>query len=205
MSLDAAIALATVAEAKVVLKIPSGTTSEDTVLEDLINRASAHANKHTGRQLLLARFTEFYDGDGSDELMLNNYPVGTLTSVHDDPLRDFAAGSLLVVDDDYILDAAAGIISAMSGHPAFLKGKATVKVVYTAGYALASVPHDLKEAVLMMVQHHYKRMYQDQRIGLASESIGDQTFTYSEEAIPKKAKATLDRYRRKSSGSYGHA
>lgn len=204
MSLDSTIALATVAEAKVVLKVPSGST-EDAVLEDLINRASAWANRHTGRQLLEADYEEFYDGDGSDELMLNNYPVLEIASVHDDPIREFGASSLLVEDTDFLVDAAAGILTGLPGHPVFFRGKRTIKVAYSAGYADDAIPHDLKDAVLMIVQHHYKRMYQDQRIGLASETIGDQTFTYSEKDIPAKAQTTLDRYRRKSSGNYGHA
>lgn len=205
MSLDATIALCSVAEARAALKIDSANTSETSILEDLINRASSFANKFTGRQLLQASFAEYYDGDGSGELMLNNYPIQSVTTVHDDPNRDFGASSLLVVDDDYVLDTAGGIILAMAGHPAFLSGRRSIKVVYSAGYASGSIPYDLKEAVLMIVQHQYKRVYQDQRIGLASETIGDHTMQYSEDAIPKKAKEVLTRYRRINSGDVGHA
>jgi uncharacterized phiE125 gp8 family phage protein len=202
MSLDSAIALASAAEARVVLKI-SG-SGEDTILEDLINRASAFANKFTGRQLLEAAITEYYDGDGTDELALNNYPVSAVTSVHDDVLRVFGSTTEIVAGDR-ILDGAAGIIKLWNSAFSFIKGKRNVRVVYTAGYPSASIPHDLKEAVLMIVQHHYKRVYQDQRIGLASETISDHTIQYSEDAIPKKAADTLARYRRINSGNLGHA
>jgi uncharacterized phiE125 gp8 family phage protein len=202
MSLDTTIALASVAEARAVLKI--GGAGEDTILADLINRASAFANKFTGRQLLEADFTEYYDGDGTDELTLNNYPVSDVESLHDDTLRAFGSDTE-IDEDDIILDGAAGIIKLWNGTFTFLKGKRNVKVVYTAGYADDAVPHDLKEAVLMIVQHHYKRVYQDQRIGLASETVGDHTMQYSEEAIPKKAADTLARYRRINSGNLGHA
>jgi uncharacterized phiE125 gp8 family phage protein len=205
MSVDSTIALVTLAQARLALKVPAATVDavQDAALEDMINRASAFANKWTGRWLLLKSYTEYYDGDGGNSLMLKNYPVDTLTSVHDDPLRVFGA-STLIAASDYILDAAGGIIRLWNNAVTFLQGRANIKVVYTAGYPLASVPYDIQEAVLMIVQHQYKRVYQDQRIGLASETIGDHTMQYTDDAIPKKAKEVLERYRLKHSANYGH-
>jgi len=43
--------------------------------------------------------------------------------------------------------------------------------------------------------YSYKRHYQDQRIGLQSETIGQKTIAFTNESIPKKAQAILDQYR----------
>ncbi len=206
MSLDAAVALVSVAQAKVLLKIPTGTTSEDSLLEDLINRASALAEKFVGRKLVSAQRTEYHDGDGSTQLILNYRPVTAVASVHVDALRDWGADTAVDVAEDLILDGGAGMIDLFNNGGAFTKGRSNVRVVYTAGYvAGTTVPHDLEEAVLLIVQHHYKRLYQDGRIGLVSETLDDRTMSYSQDAIPPKARDVLDRYRDPLAPGLGHA
>jgi hypothetical protein len=78
-----------------------------------------------------------------------------------------------------------------------LKGRGNIKVVYVAGYKDSTdnlVPYDLQEAALLVCQHMYKRHYQDGRIGLSSETVGDRTFNYDADAIPKKAKEIIAAY-----------
>jgi uncharacterized phiE125 gp8 family phage protein len=204
MSLDTAVALVAVADARTVLKIAG--SSEDTVLADLINRASALASKYAGRQLVSTQRTEYYDGDGDRQLILNHRPVTAVASVYIDGLRTFGADTLVDSAADLITDGAAGILELWNNGGSFTKGRANVKVTYTAGYVAGStVPHDLEEAVLLIVQHHYKRIYQDGRIGLQSETLDDRTLTYSQDAIPPKAKMILERYRDVLSPGGGHA
>jgi uncharacterized phiE125 gp8 family phage protein len=198
-------ALIDVATVKEALKIPTATTSEDTVLGSMISRASILANKFAGRTFLQQTYTEYYDGDGTDTLMVNNYPIGAVTSLYDSTDRVFDSGSAIDVTDDVMIDADAGIVRLWNNAIAFNTGKANIKIVYTGGYALASMPYDIQEAVILIVQHQYRRIYQDQRIGLASETIGDHTMQYVEDWIPKKAKEILERYRVKHSANYGHS
>src|SRR5262245_54566045 len=109
MSVDATIALCTLDELKEAVRA-TGTSTDDTALEHLVDRASMFANTYCGRQLLQKSYVEFYDGDGTKELMLNNYPIVSVTHLYDDPNRDYDASTELVADDDYLLESKAGII-----------------------------------------------------------------------------------------------
>lgn len=196
MAVDANVALVTVTQAKTWLKI-SG-SSEDTLLESFIDRAGDLANRFTGRHLKTKSYTEYYDGNGTAQIILRNHPATTLTSIHIDAMRAWGSESAVDVSADVMLDGAAGIIRLWNNGGLFTKGRGNVRVIYVAGYKDSAnnlVPYDLQEAALLIVAHSYKRHYQEQRIGLQSETIADRTFNYSDEAIPKKAEAILKRYR----------
>jgi len=137
--------------------------------------------------------TEYYDGDGDNELMLKQYPVSALTNLYDDVLRAFGAGTAINIASDVVLDSEKGIVRLWNQAVAFNVGIANVKVVYTAGYA--TVPETIKEAVLIYVGHLYRRLYQDQRFGVSSETIGDRTTTFAGDVVPAKSKALLMPYR----------
>jgi uncharacterized phiE125 gp8 family phage protein len=206
VSVDAAVALITIADLKPFLKIPTGTTSEDSLLEDFVNRASAFAAKFVGRSLVSAARTEYYSGDGKPELILNSRPVTAVASVHIDSLRQWGSDTAVIVADDVIVDGGAGIIELWNNAGVFPKGRGNIRVVYTAGYvAGTTVPYDLREAVIMIAQHHYKRIYQDGRIGLLSETLDDRTLAYSQDSIPPKAADILKRYRDVLAPGLGHA
>lgn len=192
---DADVALITLAQAKTFLKITA--SDEDQLLCDFISRAGDFANTYTGRHLKSKEWTEYYDGDGSAILQVRNYPITTLTSLNDDSLRTWTSATDKDVSADVMLDGPAGIIRLWNNGGRFLRGRGNVRVVYTAGYKDATnnlVPYDLQEASLLIVMHTYKRVYQDQRIGLQSETIGQRTLSYKDDAIPPKAKLILDSY-----------
>lgn len=190
--LDTTNALVDLDTAKTFLKIAS--EEEDGIVESLINRASAWANQYTGRLLKSRAITEYQDGPcGGDHIILRQYPVTALTSVHDDPLRVFGASTQVAAGDIY-LDGDNGTVEFLNG-VVLATGKASVKIVYTGGYAAASIPADIQEAVLIYIGHAYRREYLDQKMGVSSETIGDRTTTYSQAPIPEKAKALLAPYR----------
>lgn len=191
MALDTTNALVSLAEAKTFLKITA--SSEDSVIEDFINRASIWANDYTGRLLKSRANTDYYDGNGGNVLSLNQYPVTTLTSLNDDTDRVFGSGTAINVSTDVILNTDAGIVTLFNQATAFSVGTMNIKVVYTAGYTTA--PETVKEAVLLYVGHIYRRQYADQKFGVQSETIGDRTTTYSTDDFVGKAKALLNPYR----------
>ena len=75
--------------------------------------------------------------------------------------------------------------------PYFMPGQRTVKVIYRAGYE--TIPADLRRAVVMMTAHLYYKADR-QRQNLQSESMGDASVTYLNEAIPKEVVELLKPY-----------
>ncbi|HMX42100.1 MAG TPA: phage head-tail connector protein [Elusimicrobiota bacterium] len=185
MALDTTNALVSLAEAKTFLKISA--SSEDSVIEDFINRASIWANDYTGRRLKSRSNSDVYDGDGSDILLLRDYPVNavTLFQIVDEPVP-------LIIYEDFSLNAENGIIKTKNGRM-ITKGFQNVTITYTAGYS--TPPETIKEAVLLYVGHLYRRQYADQKFGVQSETVGDRTTTYGSDDIIPKAKALLNPYR----------
>jgi len=189
---DASIAIVTPTKLKAWLKI-SG-TSEDTILAAICNRANKYAVNYMGRNPVSTTYTEYYDGNGSGILLLNNYPIINLTSLNDDSNRDFGSATAIDVAADVLLYEDSGMVRLWNKKVAFYKGLANVKVVYVAGYAV--IPYDMEEAVLLIAMQTYKRIYQDQRIGLTSESLGEHTMSYSDDEMPKRSKMILNAYRK---------
>lgn len=207
---DPLVALITLAQAKAMLHIATGTVADDAVIADMVNRASVLAASATGRKLVSAAFTEYYNGDFSDTLMLRNWPIITLTSLYDDPLHEFPSITQIDLTRDAIVDKEGAIVRLWNQRTRWLTGKGNIRAIYTAGFVspgagTSTVPYDLQEAVGLIVQHQYRRAYLDQRIGLQSETVGDRTFTYSEDAIPKKADMILKGYRSPPCPQFSHA
>lgn len=188
MALDTVNALVSLSEAKAFLKITA--SSEDGMIETMINRASIWANDYTGRMLKSRNFDEYYDGDCSSCLILRNAPITAITFIRQDIDRVFQTETT-IDSGDYFWDANTGIVTLKDG--AFLQGKKTLYVNYTAGYTTA--PESIKEAVLIYVGHSYRRQYADQKFGVSSETVGDRTTTYTGDEIPAKAKLLLNPYR----------
>lgn len=192
MPIDTTNALVDLDAVKEFLKITS--EEENGVLESLVNRASAWANRYTGRLLKSRAITEYQDGPcGSDHVILREFPVTVLTSIHDDPDRAFGASTQIAATDLY-LDSDNGTVELLNG-VRFLAGKASVKIVYTGGYAAGSIPADIQEAVLLYIGQAYRREYLDQKFGVSSETIGDRTTSYATQDAPPRAKALLDPHR----------
>lgn len=106
---------------------------EDRFLRSLILSASARIETNCNRVFRRQRLTEYHSGEGDPRiLMLDQYPVQRIISIHDDPLREFTDASL--IDPSYYsVDQKTGIVQ-MIGDGAFQAGKLNIKVVYEAGY-----------------------------------------------------------------------
>lgn len=191
MAIDTVNQLVSLDDVKAFLKVTS--EDDDAILESFVNLGSAWANAYTERLLRSRVLTEYYDGDGDSELLLRQYPVSALSNLYDDVLRAFGAGTAIDIASNVVLDSEKGIIRLWNQAVAFNAGIANVKVVYTAGYT--AIPESIKEAVLLYIGNLYRRQYQDQRFGVASETIGDRTTNYASDGVPEKAKALLGPYR----------
>ncbi len=144
-------------------------------LLQLLAAAEWRVKRYCGRDFVYrAAVTEYYDGRGTAELLLDRTPVATVTAVYEDwggyggtAVGAFPATSLLTAGTDYYLPidslyndglSYSGILRRIgtvwpvsTSRPAGLlstrrvPARGAVKVTYSGGFQL--IPHDLKQAV----------------------------------------------------------
>jgi len=91
--------------------------------------------------------TEYLDG-GTRFLLMNYWPITSVSAIYDDIDHEWATEDLVDSDDYYISDN--GVIWLEYTPTDWFK---SIKVVYTGGYASASViPADLKQAALIQIR-----------------------------------------------------
>ena len=163
--------------------------SEQEQIEQLIDSASWAANTYTNRLLKSRTLTEYYDGDGSSVLWLNQRPVVSVTSINID--SGYTWGTDTLIDStDYQVYLDEGKI-AFTG-TLLSSGYRLVKVVYVAGYS--TVPYDIERAVQDLAYYWYKQRT-DKSVGVSSRSTEGRSVSYSQE-IPDQIKGVFDRYQK---------
>ena len=100
--------LTTLAKVKEYLQITD--TDDDTFLTSLISNSSILIKSYCKRDFTSTSYTEYHNGNGTTELVLNNYPVISITSVHDDMGRDYDSTTLLD-SADYVYHEKEGILN----------------------------------------------------------------------------------------------
>ncbi len=131
----------------------------DAELPAYITSASSMWVKRGGPGVSTA-YTEWYDG-GSPMIALRHSPVVSVTSVTE--VSGSISTALTEADPgtssgsyEFSVDTASGILTrrAAGAAVAFVPGLRNVKVVYSAG--AASVPADIKHAILLLVLHQWE-------------------------------------------------
>jgi len=188
--------LITLAEVKSYLRIPTAETTEDAYITTLLKVATDFAEKFCQRKFDEAIHTEYYDGDGkSGIILLKQFPVVSITSVHDDTARIFDSVTLVSSSDYAVL--AEGILERIDSL-CFSKGIQNIKVVYKAGWKAGSTyepPEDLKQAMIEIVAQKFY-LSDKQRQGIQNQSFeGGSVSFFIQELLPE-TKAVLERYRR---------
>lgn len=164
-----------------------GLPSADVDVERLIESASRVANTYAQRHLAATDYTERRSGDGGVELLLRQYPVQSITSIHVDGDREFGDDTELT---DYEYDEDSGIVYYYDGWP---EGVRNIKIVYRAGYEVATMPQDLVSATIEVIAWMQRRITGGQ-VGTSSHSYGDESITY-ELTPPTSAQRIFEAYR----------
>lgn len=124
--------LITLTEVKRFLNI-SGVTNDD-ILTDLINDVTMAIELFINQNVITRQYTEYHDGLGKTNILVNHYPIYKVGSLYDDTERDFSSDTL-IASDDMIVDCDPGVIALTDDEVSFAKGSKNVKVVYYAGYS----------------------------------------------------------------------
>lgn len=191
--------LCTLADVKTALNVTS--SDKDTLISALIVAASRWIEGHCQRTFASTSYTEVFS-PGRDGRILRSgtvvrprqYPIISVTSLHESSVRTFDATSLLPATDYAIGQGSLTVELLDDGTTIALQGgQRTVQLIYVAGYA--TIPGDLQRAAVMLAVHLYHKADR-QKQNVASESLGGVTVSYLNETMPKEAQAIVDRYRR---------
>jgi|GEM_PF-1428286 len=139
--------LSTLANVKEYLRIT--TADDDTLIQKILTRTSTWIQKYCNRVFIAADYTEYYDGDGTKELLVNQYPINSIASMYDDYDRVFGSDTAITVAD--LVYYPEGRI--VYPYNSFMRGQKNIKITYNAGYA--TIPADLEQACIKMVASEY--------------------------------------------------
>lgn len=157
------------------LNIDPLVTSQDAVLERMIDAASAKIESFLDRKVLTRSWTEYQDGRANDRILLKHWPCSKPSEVWDDPSGLFTDSSNQLASDEFELEGDPAIGIVLLGSRYFNKGTRNIKIVYDAGYA--TVPYDIEEACLFTVEYLYD-MRSDRRIGVSTKGKNGETTTF---------------------------
>lgn len=190
MTYESEYFLVSLADSKTYLNVDS---EDDAIVGYLMNVVSKLFDTMTGRTLVAADLTEYYQGDDTGSLYLRSYPINSTTStieVYVDEDRLFESDSK-ITSSNLWLDTELGRVEWINNR---FDREDAIKVVYNAGYAQASVPYDLRLAALEGLGVLWKRR-QEGRFDTSTLSRGDVSYTYLE-AMPHTVTEVLKRYKR---------
>ena len=117
-------------------------TTNDDLLEQVIMEATNRADSFTRRKLRVRTYgsgglpAEVRDGNGETWIDTHQWPVVSITSIHDDTNRDFAAATLKA-SSEYFIDYKGSLIHLEPDAPKgthFTVGRQNVQLIYTGGY-----------------------------------------------------------------------
>jgi hypothetical protein len=178
------------------VKVPLAVLTQDSLLRDFINEASALCESYCGRKFRELIYTEIRNGSKTPEMILRQWPVTAVTSVHIDSNHLFPVETL-IDPADYMISKDIndeGIIVELFSQ-VYPQGRKNVKIIYTAGYALfADVPGDLQLACKRVAAYYYKQ--QQQEDFTETEKTKDQETTKLIDGIPLAAALLLNKYTR---------
>lgn len=195
MSLDSGVWV-TLDDLKEHLDIEITDTSKDSFLENKLNSAWKNLVSYLGQDLTQTTYTEDYDGDSTDTLILDQFPIISVTSVYIDFNRTWQTSpftpdaTTLVDPTTYFPDLKIGAIRLFKGG-VFSKGVGNVHVIYVAGYT--AIPYDAQEALLEYASFISQRAGVEGRV---AQTLGGKSEQYDLSPIPLYIRQMIINYRK---------
>jgi hypothetical protein len=183
----------TISELKTYLDIED--TTDDDRLQSVIVAVTDFFETECNRKFESRDYTEYYNGDGGNELFLNQFPINSssdeieiYTSIS--VPRDYTDNQ---ISSDYIvIESKIGLIHLISDY--FPKGTQTVKVVYNAGYE--TIPYDLKRAALELGALMWSKEKNQIDIISTYSIQGSNITIQADKAFNKFCESVIEKYRR---------
>lgn len=187
---------ASLPEFKAYLGVKHGSQVPDGLLQSLLDGACAAVDAWLGRPLLADDYDEQYNGNGSNRLVLRNWPVQQVTAVAVNGQavpQQAHLGAYGWRNDEWLLVLDGAV---------FTHGVRNVRVQYRAG--LDGMPPDVTGAIHQIAATRYRER---EWTGYASKSLAGEVISFhsygatpghslSNGGIPPSALAVLNRYKR---------
>jgi hypothetical protein len=169
-------ALTSLNTAKNFLKIPLAETGTDSMIEIFINSASEDCERYCDRKFKQASYVETHLGKGGNLLILNQWPIISITELRIDTAADFTSSDSLIDSDDYMVGDSYNTLYLKNGKVfPNTRGFISIRVSYDAGFS--PVPSSLEHACLWLVSYYYK-MWNNSNIGRPNKSKENESATY---------------------------
>lgn len=195
-------ALTTLAKLKTFLGIPG--TTNDTLLEDCVDRTTALFEHETRRNLMARDYSydsdsEDYDpdnanldGSGVDHLVLPQYPVNSVTTIRINETAIDERSTVLATG--WVLNKKAGVLW-MIGY-IYTRGIKNIEIAYNAGFATA--PEDLESACIEQAAWAFKQSTPGGALlGQASKSLADGSVQFTTRDLLPRVRRVLDNYKKR--------
>lgn len=185
-------ALCTAEEVKQYLSMEDFDDNIDDLITATINRKSTQILNYIDLPIASTTYTEYHDGNSSQELYPNMYPITSVSGIWNDSSWGWSDSNLvdsttyMIVDDNRIV--------LKSGN--FGTGTRNVKITYVAGYA--STPEDIKAACIKEI---VREVRQRDRLGITAmtedRAVGSFDANYVLDTFLPDNLKVLNRYKRK--------
>jgi len=172
-------------------------TDQDTIIEGLINTASAIVVKTIEKSFYTAAatITEVVDVDFESEVIyLNNFPINSVTTVTaiDPTYPDSTVYFPVSASTQYVVNLVYGSISRVDGEY-WPMGRAAVTVVYVVGSTPEVVPAELKQVTIDIVTYYLKEEWKESR-SMMGASLRNEPMYQSSTKFPPHIQRILDLY-----------
>lgn len=191
------MALIAASNVKEFLKIAAGTTTWDTLIASLAAKVVAFIETYLNRPLDETDYIELYSGEGGDRLMLDHYPIISVSVLSQDIDVDAKTYSDTMDTDDIILHESGEIESLTED---FGEGTRNIYIEYTAGYGgtgtgAVSYPADLQLVAIEMVAKKFQDS-EEKRFGISSKNVMGENIVFSYRDITDMHREIMDRYKK---------
>lgn len=174
----------TIDNVKLFLNKTSLDTNESALATLLITVIDGVIKNYCGWEIAAKDYSKKFDGNGTDTLGVEVYPINAVTAVTIDGVDSLATVSINYDDGELYFDSTTGTV--------FTSGKLNVSVDFNAGFT--TIPDDLTYAASWLVALNFKRIVEE-TVGISSQKLDILTVNYDPSDIPVMVKHVLDRYR----------
>lgn len=170
-------------------------SKNDTLLTAVVTRASAIIEAYCCRTFGQATYTEFYDGSGTETLVLRNFPITLPPDIGAVTPTVLEAGTGLVVGEDPNASPAPDILiyketgRLVGNNRVWQPLRRWYKVTYSAGFV--SMPQGIVQACIDLCELILRER---ERSGIQSKTTGQQTVQYIRR-LPDYSQQVLDQFR----------